>query len=542
MSEPIARQFREILLWPLQLMPLDDGRQIQRHADILAAADTAWKPLPDEFARPGAFAERYYTQFVTFLPQVQRFLFGEAGAHGGYGERPIRQFRRHDIRTARLWFRDRPEPVILDVVQLDLYFFYDIDVVILAFEVAGRDLALSLVQDLLHRFGRCYPPAWEPDGSPAQSLAGCEWLDAAGQVLAASDARDKTLFLDHVRRHRAPRFAAHWQFLLQPLVPHDSDATGELRVRQLEYHRLPLMAWLAFDEPRRLTRGDLVRLGLLAGPGPSDTLPYSASYLADFEAKYSYQRYHRDHTTEAGPETRFLGCGHAFLVIGDAADAFCTDAETGLLAQFRKQYFLIGLIAHFHKAALLMLSDRLVSAINRLDIDDITSTGRFQRSIRHTLEIFLRFTHRYWFHEISDQVLARDLFAQWSHHLGTDRLYAEVREETEDMAGYIDSDGLRRQADTVVRLTVVTTFGLIGTVASGILGMNVFDLAADDWPARIGYVTVSLIPVAILTIYTIVKAQRLAGFLEALSDERVTFRAKAAALAKVWRRGRSEGI
>ena len=37
-----------------------------------------------------------------------------------------------------------------------------------------------------------------------------------------------------------------------------------------------------------------------------------------------------------------------------------TTRERRLLAQFRHQYFLLFLIAHFHKAALLMLSDRLV--------------------------------------------------------------------------------------------------------------------------------------------------------------------------------------
>mgnify|MGYP000299450774 CR=1 FL=1 len=36
-----------------------------------------------------------------------------------------------------------------------------------------------------------------------------------------------------------------------------------------------------------------------------------------------------------------------------------------------------------------------------------------------------------------------------------------------------EADSLRRQANTVVRLTVVTTFGLIGTVLTGILAVLV---------------------------------------------------------------------
>ena len=34
------------------------------------------------------------------------------------------------------------------------------------------------------------------------------------------------------------------------------------------------------------------------------------------------------------------------------------------------------------------------------------------------------------------------------------------------------ADSLRRQANTVVRLTVVTILGLIGTITTGFLGMN----------------------------------------------------------------------
>ena len=30
-SMPIVRHFRQILMWPLQLMPVRDGEQVQRH-------------------------------------------------------------------------------------------------------------------------------------------------------------------------------------------------------------------------------------------------------------------------------------------------------------------------------------------------------------------------------------------------------------------------------------------------------------------------------------------------------------------------------
>jgi hypothetical protein len=159
--------------------------------------------------------------------------------------------------------------------------------------------------------------------------------------------------------------------------------------------------------------------------------------------------------------------------------------RSGLLGQFRHQFFLLALIPHFHKAALLMLSDRLVTALNRLQIGNAESVKTFKRDIREVLEVFLRFTHRYWFNEISDQAQARALFAMTRGHLGTERLYAELREEIQDMSQYLDSDSLRRQANTVVRLTVVTTAGLIATISTGFLGMNLIDAAQEPLPERL---------------------------------------------------------
>ena len=220
---------------------------------------------------------------------------------------------------------------------------------------------------------------------------------------------------------------------------------------------------------------------------------------------------------------------------GDAGDPFFVDRESGMLGQFRHQYFLLFLIPHIHKATLLMLSDRTVDALNRLDIHDADSVRRFKRKIRQLLEIFLRFTHRYWFHEVSDQPQAKELYRMTSGFLGNDALYTEIHGEIWDMSAYLEADTLRRQANTVVRLTVVTTFGLIGTVVTGFLGMNLFALADASIAEKLAWFVAVIVPVAGLTFYTIVKSKRLSDFLEALSDERLTTRAKLGSLLEVWR-------
>jgi Mg2+ and Co2+ transporter CorA len=204
---------------------------------------------------------------------------------------------------------------------------------------------------------------------------------------------------------------------------------------------------------------------------------------------------------------------------------------------------LLALIPHFHKAALLMLSDRLVSELNRLQIGNAESVKRFKRAIRQILEVFLRFTHRYWFTEISDQAQARAIFTMTREHLGSEQLYREVREEIQDMSQYLDSDSLRRQANTVVRLTVVTTAGLVATITTGFLGINLIDAAAASLLEKIVFFTAVAVPSALLTGFAIVKSKPLSDFLEALSDDRLTHREKLASLVAVWgKKGRRRGM
>jgi hypothetical protein len=204
------------------------------------------------------------------------------------------------------------------------------------------------------------------------------------------------------------------------------------------------------------------------------------------------------------------------------------------MGQFQHQYFLLFLIAHFHKAALVSMSDELAVAMNRLEIDDLNSVRQFKRAIRFAMEIFLRFTHRYWFHEVSNQAIARNIFYRLTSQLGTHQIYEEVRLEVEDMNEYLDTDSVRRQANTILRLTVVTIFGLIGTVATGFLGMNLIADANRPLGWRIVFFFTVLGVTTAVTFYTIVKSHRLADFLDALSDGRLSWKQKIRTLGRTW--------
>ena len=78
-TPPQVQHYRQVLLWPLRLMPLA-GPLASRPWQVLRdmAQTSPWREVVDEYTgEPGQFHERHYNEFVTFLPYVQRFLYGE---------------------------------------------------------------------------------------------------------------------------------------------------------------------------------------------------------------------------------------------------------------------------------------------------------------------------------------------------------------------------------------------------------------------------------------------------------------------------------
>lgn len=530
-TQPSVRHFRQILLWPLSLTPLRASAQVQHHWQTFLTgpgAGCAWEPREAEWNKEdGRFEERHYREFVTFLPHVQRFLYGQTRGKRvghGYGEAPMRVFRRRDIAHVRIHLED--EVHTFQVQHVDLYFFHDVDVAMLALELHGSNLRLASVQDLLYRFGRIYPVMWDDAGRPLQCVRNVEWLSHAGEVLAESDFHDRERFLDHACEHRNARVGAHWEFMLWPMVPEQSERPGSLRYRQLDYYRLPKLTYLALDDPFQLTREDFYRLGMASAPDDGLGFPHPEETLEAFERERCYDHFWVPTRRDMRSSTRIVCTARSMVVVGCALRPSFTHAATGVLGQFRHQYFLLAMIAQFHHAALLMLSDRMVLAVSRLEAEDRESVERFRKHIRDTTEIFLRFNHRYWFHEVSKQSIAKDLFRMWSEQLGNDALFEEVREEVLDMGQYLDSDAARRQSDIVLRLTVVTILGLIGTIATGFLGMNLIDETQQPLLVKLGVFLAVMVPSVGLTLLTVLKSGRLARLIDTLADERLDTRAK----------------
>jgi hypothetical protein len=533
-AETSVRHFRQILLWPVYLTTTERA-DIPDYAQHLLNASpvSSWFEVEDEFTDdPADFKERHYNEFVAFLPSVQRFLYGQGkggATRQGYGDSPIRVLRRSDIHRVRVQLSPDSPALLFNVAHVDLYFFFDIDLAVLALEIHTDELPLAQAQEVMFQFGRAYPSYWEEDGRAGNCPWRVDWLDASDQVLATSDYGDRRKYLEFTARHRAPCVAAHWEYLLRPLALDHGDQAGPVRYRQLEYYRMPLMAYLSFTDPSQVSQADVERLAMAAGSGQEDRKRPKRKRYARFEAENGAVRF-REIRDGQNSGTRYLSSGRTLVVTGDANNEFFTHLEHGTLSRFRHQDFLLFLIAHFHRAALLMFSDRLAEAVGRLDIRDSHAVQAFRSATREALETFLRFTHRYWFSEVSDDAETADLFELCRRHLGVDRLHADIRQEVQDMNQYLESEAVRRQNETVVRLTVVTIFGLIGTVVTGFLGMNLFAYADEAPLTKLALFFVVSIPTALLTLYTVRLSRRLSEFLDALSAEKWSFTAMAKAL------------
>jgi hypothetical protein len=527
-----VRLFHANLVWPLQLVTKSSTERSGHHWEIFDANQKGqpWQRIDDEFTDdPAEFKERHYREFVSFLPYVQRFLYGEGrsrqnSADDQPGNSPIHVFRRKDIDRVRLTLTMDATPVELEVVHLDLYFFHDLDLVLLNLEVRGHDLPLDTVRDILFRFGRAYPSGWEESGAGLHNAHRAEWLSADGTVIARSDADHRDKYLGFVCAHRSPCISDHWAYLLRPLVLAHSDEPGDLRFRLIEYHRMPMTVFIALEKPRTLRREDWVRIGLATTLHPCEPLPTNDPSVIEFESRYCQDRYWS--TAPEGPSTRFICTGNSLTVVGDAASSFFADSERGVLTQFRHQYFLVFLITHLHRAALLVFSEILVGAVNDLDIRHESSVRRFKRRIRANFETFLRFTHRYWFHEISERPHVQSVFRLCASHLRNDALYDEVRDEMREMSHYLDSDTQRRQNNTVVRLTVITILGLIATVTTGYFGMNIIPFGEGTASERLTHGVLATSIFVGLVLFAVARSRRLSEFLEAMADEKLGVGAK----------------
>lgn len=461
-----VQQFREILFWPFRFTGEDNAsREFEKFTE---SSDSIWTKQADWLTRPyreGAVRpkEAVYGEFVYFHPFVQRFLY-ERESDGK--AQAMQVWRRDDVSGVSVLLKDDPIPVQMTVEQLWLFHFKlgeGHGIWMMSIEVSAIEaLSLNVVENFLDQFRRAYPPYWE-QGKAGRMPATVEWL-LQNKTSQRFCLESEEHYLAAVADFRTYPLAAHWRWLLCCDVQSDC----LMQLRQIEDERMPSMAWIAVDDPRALTRGDFVRLCFADGYDPSETLPYAPKFLERFKQDYCYDRYWSDFSTgdqDAGAQkwmtTRFMNCGYAFTMLGedyadDKGPGFFANPATGALSHFSNHYFMMGLIVHFQKVALLYFSDQLSAAVTKRREKELREKARI------TLRQLLDFTDRYWFVDLSNQMQAQELYQIWRRHLKLDELYAQVMDEAHKVTAYLEGCQRDRLQSTNTWMNwIIGTVGLV---------------------------------------------------------------------------------
>ncbi len=220
-TPPLVRHFRQALLWPLRLMPVAARRRRRPPAAAVAAAARPRRGLalargrrrihrrPRAASTSGTTTSSSPSCRTCSASSTARAARGASRATPSRARRCASSAASDVAARARACRAPGDAPITLDIVHVDLYFFFDVDVVMLNVEVARRRPAAA------RRCRSCSTASAAPipAGWDAQRPARCTaWPASNGSAPTARCWRHPTrssasAFLAHVAEHRAPRIA-----------------------------------------------------------------------------------------------------------------------------------------------------------------------------------------------------------------------------------------------------------------------------------------------------------------------------------------------
>lgn len=482
-----------------------------------------WGELQAEFPdATGAHRLTEYAEWVFFHPFIRNFLYDSKSdrtqhSKNRHGGKSVRILERKDMKSAELkvdYFTDSPQSVTLPIRDVQLYLF-DTGIGVVAIRMT-RDsvndtspLTLKQVLDVQDKVRRLYAPYFDPKPGSGMTIAGhcpdsmtlCRPAAASDQnksmtasfgthpTSAAADDSGRISCDEHiafVQDECEPFTNPVWQELLMPLTPirvssDAHNASHDPALPRLSYEhilddRMPLLSYLAVDDPRRISDGDWLRLAVVDDSGDSDKYPYSPKFLQkDALEGFAYDRFWAMPEDRFGnlrfQGTRWLCCGYGFTAVGHADDHhFFTHETSGARAHARYHYFKLNLIAHFHRASLLVFKKRLADAVEELQQGTSAREVRFKQFEEEMNRIqldLLAFRNMYWFTEISNQIQPQELFDMQSRHLRNRELFQIVFEESEKAAAFLLALQEQEQTELAARFNVlVAGFVVITPIVS----------------------------------------------------------------------------
>lgn len=461
-----VRIYRQILMWPFLLETeepderTEDGyvAESQRWTRVLCDAGWSLRTTLPQAATPAGVVDLdgcapTYEEVIYFHPFIRDFLYGDGTSDTA--QRAMLWFFRDDVTELRVKLDKRDHEFLFRVPRVELYLFKP-RVAILAVEAVwtGRSVPdadgrarpeeLTLADQLLlqSRLRELYPPYFDKDsGAPGNCPQRVAWWgpDEKGVLVekCVSDfdaGRDR--FARQVQGGAEPPVASHWKWLLEPLQPYLKRGQEGIRFRQIVDDRIPGITYLAVDDPREIAPGDFDRLTFCETGGLAP-YPYAREFLDARRSDYVYERYWReDARDDAGGltlNTRYLCSGFQFVAVGSVNNPIFRDVVQD---HVRRHYFRLGLLAHYHRAALLKFADEMAEAIKLVKHQSPRRELLDERLREHVTALqttFLKFVSRAWFSEVSNQLQGQELFRLWSERLGNAGLFHEVDAMNDEM-------------------------------------------------------------------------------------------------------------
>ncbi|NBO93469.1 MAG: hypothetical protein EBV06_14330 [Planctomycetia bacterium] len=476
----VVGEFRLILIWPVVLrgVPNRGAPQdplisqwskwfiqnarwkdaFQNNPDGQPYDDNDITPIPDSYR---------YEEIVYFHPFVRDFLMGDGGTKKK--DLSTRILKRDDVHAVDVVVDPGETPKRFRVERCELHLMKT-RVALLAIELMAEGRNLWELQKFQDQFRRIYPPFWKGEQVPGLCVQQVTWLDADDKPLRASDVTtQQQKYRDFTQQGAEPPVCDHWQFFFGPLQPLQSRKQLEegnaysLCYQQLTDERIPTMSYFAVPDPSAISEGDADRITFVDAPddtGKPNSYPYNFMFLEKRRAGHTYDRFSHYGTT-------YYCSGYGFSMIGKDDPFFRNILKT----HFQRHYFLMNLLAHYQRAALLDFSDELSNAIKDLAGEgphEELNNAKFRKHVEELQMRFLKFRTRAYFPEVSNQLQAQELWLLIFNHLNTKVLFEVVDSTSERLTGVL-AENETRQLTRVA--TKVVPISLALAVASAMLGI-----------------------------------------------------------------------
>jgi len=464
--------FDVTFVWPLRLRGSGAGKEAGRERVKRALIDGGWEQVKDLVRRNGRPDEDgyAYAEMVYFHPFVQNFLYGREDARPG---------SRTDATHFDLYCLPRLSEEKLEieeeawkeefVIQEVLFHSFDGDIAILTLRLGATrpvtwDSARNTISLMRTAYFQHYSRVQEevgPHGVKATVWRGGGGIEGVhiGGMPAETEGKhaDRNLEMQSALDTQEPKLYRHWSDLLGPL------AKAGIKARPLGDHRIPVMAFLGLEDPRCLAADEWLAL---SEADPARFARYAPAFRDNALAEATYDRWwdrsdpKLRHRYLAGPMTYFT-------VIGAPVDR--PPWFERIRTSWRRQHYQMFLLAHYQRAALLDLQDRIARAADKAGWDDDALLREIE-SIRRRMAVF---SSSCYFLEISPQVQGQELYSLLRKRLSLDSLYEGVIDDKALLGNWVMA---REEQRSAKRWEVINLWVIPLGLAITFLGANVFIL------------------------------------------------------------------